>query len=121
MFDKQKTAVTLPKINKPAVIISVAAAEDLKDIWDYIAEHNENAAGKMIKEFKNKFLLLRDNPLIGREQNKYLVGLRSFVMKDYFIFYLPVENGIDILRVLHSSRDIDHIFENFFDSLSDNN
>jgi len=49
------------------------------------------------------------------------VGLRSFVVKSYFIFYLPLDDGIDILRLPHSSRDIESIFENFFDSLSDAN
>ena len=113
--------MTLQKNNKRVVKISSSAAEDLKDIWDYLAQHNENAAGKLIKEIKNKFILLRDNPLVGREQNKFLVGLRSFIVKSYFIFYLPLDDGIDVLRVLHSSRDIESIFENFFDSLSDAN
>ncbi len=67
--------MTLQKNNKRIVIISAAAAEDLKDIWDYLAKHSENAAGKLVKEVKNKFILLRDNPLVGREQNKCLVGL----------------------------------------------
>ncbi len=113
--------MTLQKNNPRTVKISAAAAEDLKDIWDYVARHNENAAGKLIKEISRKFILLRDNPLVGREQNKFLVGLRSFVVKNYFIFYLPLEDGIDVLRVLHSSRDIESIFEDFFDSLSDTN
>ena len=113
--------MTLQKHNQRTVKISVAAAEDLKDIWEYVSQHNENAASKLIKEIKNKFVLLRDNPLVGREQNEYLVGLRSFVVKSYFIFYLPLDDGIDVLRVLHSSRDIESIFADFFDSLSEAN
>jgi toxin ParE1/3/4 len=113
--------VTLQKNNPRVVKISVAAAEDLRGVWEYVSQHNENAASKLIKEIKNKFILLRDNPLVGREQNKYLTGLRSFVVKSYFIFYVPLGDGIDVLRVLHSSRDIERIFEDFFDSLSDAN
>lgn len=113
--------MTLQKNNERIVQISVDAAEDLKDIWEYVSQRNENAASKLIKEIKNKFILLRDNPLVGREQNEYLIRLRSFVVKNYFIFYLPLNNGIDVLRVLHSSRDIEYIFEDFFDSLSDAN
>lgn len=111
--------MTLQKNNQRTIKISASAAEDLKDVWKYVAQHDENAAGRLIKEIKNKLLLLRDNPLVGREQNELLVGLRSFVVKSYFIFYLPSDSGIDVLRVLHSSRDIESIFENFFDSLSD--
>jgi len=113
--------VTLQKNNLRTIRISASAAEDFKDIWDYVAQHNETAAGKLIKEINRKLILLRDSPLIGREQDKYLVGLKSFIVKDYYIFYLPLDDGIDVLRVLHSSRDIESIFERFFDSLSDIN
>ena len=113
--------MTLQKNNERIVQISAGATEDLKDIWEYVSQYNENSASKLLKEIKNKFILLRDNPLVGCEQNEYLVGLRSFVVKDYFIFYLPLNNGIDVLRVLHSSRDIENIFEDFFDLLSDAN
>ena len=113
--------MTLQKNNPRTIKISASAAEDLKDIWNYAAQHDENSARKLIKEINKKFILLRDNPLVGREQDKFLVGLKSFVVKSYFIFYLPFEDGIDVLRVLHSSRDIESIFENFFDSLSDAN
>lgn len=111
--------MALEKNNRRTIRISAAAAEDLKNIWDYVAEYNETSAGKLVKEIQNKFVLLRDNPLIGREQNEILVGLRSFVVKNYFIFYLPTGDGTDILRVLHGLRDIESIFEDFFDSLSD--
>ncbi len=111
--------MTLQKNNRRTVKISAAAAEDLKDIWEYVSQYNENAASKLIKEIKNKFILLRDNPLVGREQNRFVVGLRSFIVKDYFIFYLPLDDGIDVWRVLHSSRDVESVFENFFDSLSE--
>jgi len=118
---RRKKDVTLQKNNRRAIKFSAAVVEDLKDIWDYAAQYDENAAGRLIKQIQKKFILLRDNPHVGREQNQFLVGLRSFVVKNYFIFYLPIDDGIDILRVLHSSRDIESIFEDFFDSLSDMN
>jgi toxin ParE1/3/4 len=101
----------------PVIKVSAAAEEDLKDIWAYVAENNPEAAGRLIKEITRRFALLRDNPHAGREQDKLLVNLRSFVVKNYFIFYLPFEGGVEILRVLHGSRDIGSIFEDFFDSL----
>ena len=60
---------------------------------------------------------MRDNPDAGRRQDKLLVNPRSFVVKNYFIFYMPFEEGVEILRVLHGSRDIESIFEGFLDSL----
>jgi toxin ParE1/3/4 len=29
---------------------------------------------------------------------------------NYLIFYLPHENGIDVIRVLHGARDLDRLF-----------
>lgn len=113
--------MTLQKNNPRTIKISTSAAEDLKGVWNYVAQHSENSAAKLIKEINRKFILLRDNPHVGREQNSFLVGLRSFVIKNYFIFYLPTNDEIDVLRILHSSRDIESIFEDFFDSLSDAN
>ena len=100
-----------------AIRIAAAAEEDLKEIWAYVAEHNTEAAGKLIKEITGKFAVLRDYPHIGREQNKLLVNLRSFAVKNYLIFYQPFADGVEILRVLHGSRDIESIFESFLDSL----
>ena len=90
-----------------------AAEEDLKEIWAYIAEHNPDAADKLIIEIVGKFALILDHPHIGREQHELLVNMRSIVARDYFIFYQTFENGIEVLRVLHSSRDIERIFERF--------
>ena len=101
----------------PIIKISAAAEDDLKEIWTHIAEDDDESATNLVKEMIRKFATLRDHPKIGREQNELLVNLRSFPVKDYIIFYQPFEGGIEILRVLHGSRDIGTIFESFFDSL----
>jgi toxin ParE1/3/4 len=101
----------------PTVKVAAAAKEDLIKIWEYAAEHNPEAANKLIKEITGKFASLRDYPNMGREQSRLLVNLRSCVVRDYFIFYQPFDDGIEILRVLHGSRDIESIFEGFLDSL----
>jgi toxin ParE1/3/4 len=101
----------------PIVKVAAAAEEDLKEIWAYVAEYNTEAAGKLVREITRRFAVLRDRPQIGRKQDELLVNLRSFAVKNYLIFYQPVEDGIEILRVLHASRDIESIFESFFDSL----
>ena len=101
----------------PNVKVTAAAEEDLRKIWAYVAEHNPEAANKLIKEITGKFAVLRDYPQMGREQFRLLVNLRSFVFKNYFIFYQPFDDGVEILRVLHGSQDIESIFEDFLDSL----
>jgi toxin ParE1/3/4 len=101
----------------PVVKIAAAAEEDLKEIWAYVAQHNTEAASKLIKEITKKFTVLRDYPQAGREQYNLLINLRSLAVKGYILFYQPSEDGVEILRVLHGSRDIDRIFESLIDSL----
>ncbi|MDX6693761.1 MAG: toxin ParE1/3/4 [Blastocatellia bacterium] len=99
------------------VKVAAAAEEDLRKIWAYVAEHNAEAASKLIKELTGKFALLRDHPHMGRGEDRLLINLRSFVVKDYYIFYQPFDDVVEILRVLHSSRDIENIFDGFLDSI----
>ena len=101
------------------VKVAAAAEEDLKEIWAYVAEYDTEAANKVVKEIIGKFAILRDYPHMGREQGGLLINLRSLAVKSHIIFYQPTEDGIEILRVLHSSRNIERMFENFFDSLNE--
>src|SRR4051812_45529477 len=101
----------------PVIKVSAAAEEDLREIWAYVAESNPEAANRLVKDITRRFAVLRDHPHMGQEQDRLMVNLRSFLVKNYFIFYQPFEGGIEILRVLHGSRDIGSIFEGFFDSL----
>lgn len=101
----------------PVIRVSAAAEDDLKEIWTHVAEGDAETATNLVKELIHKFATLRDYPKIGREQNELLVNLRSFPVKNYIIFYQPFEDGIEILRVLHGSRDMGAIFESFLDSL----
>jgi len=61
--------------------------------------------------------MLAENPKIGREHDELFLNLRSFPYKDYVIFYFPIENGVEIYRVLHGARDIESLFEEFFEGL----
>ena len=47
-------------------------------------------------------------------KNPALAGLRVWSIRkfeNYLIFYRPVPDGIEVVRVLHGSRDIDTILE----------
>lgn len=47
---------------------------------------------------------------MGRARDELAAELRSFPFGRYVIFYEPIEDGIDVVRVLHSARDIDAVF-----------
>jgi toxin ParE1/3/4 len=43
---------------------------------------------------------------MGRARDELSPSLRSFPFGRYVIFYEPVEGGIDVVRLLHSARDV---------------
>ena len=81
--------------------------DDLAEIWSYIAEDSPNRADTFIDSIDGKFHELAQSPHIGRSRNELLPGLCSFSVGRYLIFYLIIPDGIEIVRVLHASRDID--------------
>jgi toxin ParE1/3/4 len=50
-------------------------------------------------------------PQLGRRREELSPRLRSFPVGRYVIFYRPLENGIEIARVLHGARDFPPLFE----------
>ena len=38
-------------------------------------------------------------------------GVRSFPFGAYVIFYRPLQDGVDVVRVLHGSRDVESALE----------
>jgi len=67
----------------PIIVKRPKALGDLAQIWDYIADDSEELAP----------------------------ALRSFPVGRYLIFYVALTNGVDIVRVLHGSRDIATLFQ----------
>jgi toxin ParE1/3/4 len=83
------------------------AAADILEIWDYIAEDSLDEADLWVDRLDEKLGLLATQPSMGRARNELAAGLRSFPFGRYVIFYVPLADGIDVVRVLHSSRDVD--------------
>ena len=100
----------MARINK-----SFQADRDLNDIWDFIADADQTQADKFIDLLLEKCELLARFPEMGRTRHEFIVNLRSFPVKNYSVFYLPVENGIEISPVLHASRDITEVFDEMID------
>ena len=103
--------------NDPNLQFSPFALTDIKGIWQYLSERGEAAAAHLIKEITVKCGLLARNPAIGRERNDLIFNLRQFPFKKYNIYYFPIENGVEIYRVLHSSRDNVQVFDDVVDEI----
>jgi toxin ParE1/3/4 len=86
------------------------AAADVLDIWDHIAKDSIGQADQWVDKLDETFKLVATQPLMGRAREELAAGLRSLPFGRYVIFYEPTEHGIDVVRILHSARDIDALF-----------
>ncbi len=103
--------------NDPILQYSPFALADIKQNWEYLVEQGETVAVRLIKEIISKCGLLAQNPKVGRERNDLIINLRQFPFKKYNIYYFPIENGVEIYRVLHSSRDNVQVFDDPIDEI----
>jgi len=88
---------------------TAAAERDLSEIWEYIAEDNETAADKTLREIDAQCHVLGQYPKMGRDRSDIVPGVRSFPVGKYLIFYRETGQGIEIIRVLHGARNLDFI------------
>lgn len=85
------------------------ALQDLDDIWFFIAQDNLTAADAWLDRLLDSVQILTDQPHMGRARTELGKDIRSLPVSAYMLYYRPIENGVELLRVLHSSRDIDTI------------
>ena len=94
----------------PQVTRRPLAETDILEIWDYIADDSLTAADRWVDQLDEQFRVLATQPMMGRARNELAPGVRSFPCGRYVVFYVPLDDGIDVVRVLHGARDIDAVF-----------
>ncbi len=85
------------------------ARQDLKEIGDYIAEDNAQAATAFVRRLKEKCLVLSRNPGIGRRRFDIDQSVRGASEGNYLIVYRQTTKGVEILRIIHGMRDLTRI------------
>ena len=92
-------------------ILNPQAQRDLRDIWEYISDHSIAAASRKMERLARAFDNLAANPFLGWERPDLAPDLRSFLVENnYIIIYSLSGAGIEIIRVLHGSRDLPSLF-----------
>ena len=84
---------------------SPEAELDIDDIWFYIAVDNQEKATELINTIKQTCRFLSENPEAGTKRDYLKQGLRHFSIKNRVIYYKIKTNNIEIVRILHGSRD----------------
>jgi toxin ParE1/3/4 len=86
------------------------ARKELKAIKDYIAAQSLQAAFRFVDEVTQKCRTLAQFPEMGRLWHDLVPPLRSFPVDRYLIFYRPVKDGIEVIRVISGYQDLTAIF-----------
>lgn len=80
----------------------------LKDIYDYIAQDNPQAAEQVIDGIYNKAQILKEHPELGYKYETPEKGdVRILLYGQYRITYVIIKDRIDILGVFHGALDIE--------------
>ncbi len=95
----------------PQVTRRPLAETDILEIWDYIAADSLAAADRWIDHLDEQFRVLATQPMMGRARDELAPRVRSFPFGRYVVFYVPLDDGIDVVRVLHGARDIDAVLD----------
>ena len=88
-------------------VLAQEAENDIEEIFDF----GESKFGKAqaityLIQMEEYFVLLAENPGIGKKRNEIKEGLFSLPYVSHIIFYRILENHIRIVRVLYGGRDL---------------
>ncbi len=93
-----------------AYVLSPDALQDLQDIWDFISLDNANAADQLEDDFFSAFEKLARQPRIGHTRTDLTErAVRFWPEGSYLIVYRELTETLQIVAVLHGSRDIPEV------------
>jgi toxin ParE1/3/4 len=88
---------------------SRAASIDLDNIWYYIAADNPDAADAFLYRLFARCESYAHQPSLGESRPEFGRQVRCFSVEKFVVYYKPVTEGIELIRVLHGARDIQQL------------
>jgi toxin ParE1/3/4 len=113
-------------MKKRRIIKRERALRDLEQRSQYSRQHNPSAAIRFLDAAQATIRKLAASPGIGSRydpEHPALAEIRFFPVSRFendLIFYRPIADGIEIVRVLHGARDIAGILAEEFSVDADN-
>jgi len=89
-------------------LLAPEAAQDLDDIWEYIAQDDIEAADRFIQRLHESILNLTETPGAGHRREDLVEDrpLLFWPVGNYLILYRTRASSIEIVAVVHGKRDI---------------
>lgn len=95
----------------PKVLRTERAELDLIEVLLYLRRRSPKAADRLESTIDRQCRLLAQFPEIGQSREEIAPGLRCSVAETYLLFYRPIPDGIELVRVVHGSRDLTNLFD----------
>ncbi|BDV33092.1 type II toxin-antitoxin system RelE/ParE family toxin [Methylocystis iwaonis] len=80
------------------------AERDIEEIVSYIAEDSPSAALRWFEGLHRTCQRLAEMPKMGVARPEIRPDLRVFASGNYLLAYREVDDGVEIVRVLHGAR-----------------
>jgi len=103
-------------MNKRRIVRRPAADDDVLEAALHIADDNPDAAMRFMDAVHQTEARLLATPGMGGQpkfEHPALAGMRFHLVRGfrkYLIFYVPMDAGIEIVRVLHGARNLEELF-----------
>ena len=87
------------------IVVTAVARQDLRSIWQFIAQDNPKAATATVIRITQSFEVLTLFPSIGRRVWRR-ARYRSRAVSNYIVYYEPMarEGCVRIIRIVHGAR-----------------
>jgi antitoxin ParD1/3/4/toxin ParE1/3/4 len=93
-------------------VFTPLAERDLNEIWDYLATDNIKAADRVLDALEKALRGLARNPGKGHWRDDLADRRHRFLLVySYLIVYRPETKPMQVIRVLHASRDIQSLLD----------
>ncbi|MBI1900405.1 MAG: type II toxin-antitoxin system RelE/ParE family toxin [Planctomycetia bacterium] len=82
------------------------------EIGRFIAQASQNReiSRRLVRRLVERLKMLARHPRAGEARPDLGPDIRAFVVGNYVLFYQPCADGIELLRALHASRDVNRAF-----------
>ena len=93
-------------------VLTPFARRDLEEIWRYIAKDSVKAATRVLDHLESTIGRLAKNPGIGHVREDLADRRhRFFSVGSYSIVYRAQTKPLQVIRILHASRDVQALLE----------
>jgi toxin ParE1/3/4 len=96
----------------PQFRLTEPAIRDIEQIADRLAQQSGLARSEeFLDRLDAKLSNLVRFPYLGRMRAEILPGMRSLGIDNYLILYMPIQQDIEILRVVSGYQDLPELFK----------